>query len=111
MGNRQDSIRGMASFRRLPEHEKAVLLRTKAAINRSVLTRNMHAYFEGCLIDDEGMLPAFEWSEFTDSIADALMNLGEGYGLGNALLQTLTYRLQERLNRVHPDPNNIGDHI
>ena len=99
MTRREDSIRALASFRRLPDHEQAALLRTKAAINRRVLTRNMHAYFEGCLIDESGQLPAFNWSEFTDSLADALQEMGESYGMGQALLQTVVFELQDRLSQ------------
>lgn len=36
--------------------------------------------------------------ELTEALADALLDMGRRQGLGTALLQTLVYELQERVN-------------
>ena len=36
--------------------------------------------------------------ELTEALADALVDMGRQQGLGTALLQTLVYELQERVN-------------
>lgn len=96
---RQRALLSNEHINQLPEHEKATLLRTKGVVNRTALTRSLKAYFEACLIDDKGMAPAFTMDEFTDSLADALFQMGKQRQLGVAVLQTLVHDLQDRINQ------------
>jgi len=42
--------------------------------------------------------PAIPDQEFVDALSDALLMMGKSKGLGPALLQTLVYELQDRIN-------------
>lgn len=95
---RARALESLDSIQRLPQHERSALLKTKAAVDRRVLTRNMTAYFEGVLVARDGSFPAFSMQTFTESIADALMSLGQKHGYSTAVLQTLVHELQDRIN-------------
>lgn len=97
MTPRQKATVALQSVQQLPEHEQQAMLNTRASVNTRVLTRNMTAYFEGCILSDAGV-PTFSMQEFTDSLADALMRIGKKHHLGSALLQTLVIELQDRVN-------------
>lgn len=99
MNARQKALAALPSMQQLPEHERRAIMATRAPINTRVLTRNMTAYFEGCLISDDG-IPAFNMQEFTDSLADALIRIGKKQQLGAAIVQTLIYELQDRVNNT-----------
>jgi hypothetical protein len=57
----------------------------------------MLAYFEGAVLSNDG-IPNFTMLEMSESLADALIMLGKNRKLGNAIVQTLIYELQDRQN-------------
>ena len=91
------AIAALASIQALPPHERAALMTIKHSVNTGVLTRNLLAFFEAAMISNDGV-PNFTMQEFTDSLADALVKLGKNRELGHAVVQTLVYELQERVN-------------
>lgn len=96
---RQQAIAALESVNKLPEHSRSVVIRTKAALNTQILTDNMLAYFEACLVDDLGRGPAFSMAEFTDALAAATLRLGQRQRYGIAVLQTLVHELQDHINQ------------
>jgi hypothetical protein len=98
MNQRQRALSALDSVKQLPDHEREALMKTRGAVNKRILSRNMLAYFEGAVLSDTGV-PAFTLDEFTDSLADALIKLGQKHHLGVAITQTLIIELQDRVNQ------------
>ena len=97
MDTRKNRLAALASIQALTEKERQGFMKMKHAVYVKVLTRNMLAFFETSLLGDDGY-PDFTMQELTESLADALMKLGENRKLGHAVVQTLIYELQDRVN-------------
>ena len=61
------------------------------------MRRQIAAFFTE-LQREEPSWPAVSQELLIDGLADALLDMGKASGKGSALLQTLIYELQERLN-------------
>lgn len=64
---------------------------------KNALTREFHAFFKSMLTPDADW-PAIRDEDFVDALAEAVMRTGSSQVRGIALLQTLVYELQERIN-------------
>lgn len=94
---RQRALKALASIQALTPHERKGMMGIKQQVNTRVLTRNLLAFFEASMLSDDGV-PNFTMQEFTDSLANALLQLGSNNGVGIAVLQTLVHELQDRVN-------------
>lgn len=99
--SRQRAIAALPVFKSLSPMEKSAFLQMKHAVNREALARNMLAYFQANLITTpDDVAPPFTMQEFTDALADSLMELGKERGMTIAVLQTLVIELQDRINNT-----------
>ena len=76
---------------------KAILNKALNAATRSVLRRQFAAFFiEMCR--EEPNWPSITDGQMVEGLADSLLDMGRISGKGVALLQTMVYELQERVN-------------
>ncbi len=73
------------------------LTQTIRASQRKVLRREFASFFT-TMTTAKGDWQAIPDEEFVTAIADALIQMGKEKGKGVALLQTLVYELQEKIN-------------
>jgi hypothetical protein len=95
--SRQRALSALASIQALTPNERKGMLGIKQQVNTRVLSRNLLAFFEASMLSDDGV-PNFTMQEFTDSLANALLQFGENANVGVAVLQTLVHELQDRVN-------------
>lgn len=77
----------------------ALLSATRQAMVRKKLREAFTEYFVTMTTSTDGW-PKISDQEFIEAIADSLIAMGEKRKLGAALLQTMVYELQDRVN--HP---------
>ena len=65
---------------------------------RRVLRSEIADYLTTVSAGVTGRWPDIPPQELTEALADALLDMGRQQGMGPALLQTLVYELQERVN-------------
>ncbi len=65
---------------------------------RRVLRSEIKDYLSTVSASVSQSWPDIPPQELTEALADALLDMGRQQGLGTALLQTLVYELQERVN-------------
>ncbi len=68
-----------------------------AAAVRETLRKEFSDFFID-MLKEEPHWPSISDPEFIDALADSLIVMGKRSGRGDAILQTLVYELQERLN-------------
>lgn len=83
----------------LKETDIALLSATRQALVRKKLRESFTEYFTTMTTSTDSW-PAISDQEFIEAIADSLIAMGEKRKLGAALLQTMVYELQDRVN--HP---------
>ena len=71
---------------------------TRRATVRRVLRTEIRDYLSTVSAGVSDSWPDIPPQELTEALADALLDMGRQQGLGTALLQTLVYELQERVN-------------
>jgi len=64
---------------------------------QNALRREFGIFFRSMLTTEKGW-PAISDEDFVDALADAVMTVGSNGVRGTAMLQTLIYELQERVN-------------
>lgn len=77
----------------------ALLSATRQTLVRKKLREAFTEYFVTMTTSTDGW-PEISDQEFVEALADSLIAMGEKRKLGVALLQTLVYELQDRVN--HP---------
>ena len=75
-----------------------VLQATRRDAVRRVLRIEIRDYLSTVSTSVADSWPDIPPQELTEALADALLDMGRQQGLGTALLQTLVYELQERVN-------------
>lgn len=70
-----------------------------ASAVRLTLRREFSDFFTA-MLKEEPNWPTVSESEFIDALADSLLDMGTRSKRGNAILQTLVYELQERINKI-----------
>ena len=65
---------------------------------RRVLREEIEAYLTTLSTGVKDSWPDIPAVELTEALADAIISMGRKQGLGTALLQTMIYELQERVN-------------
>ena len=67
-----------------------------AAVRKTLRTEFTSFFTE--MLREEPRWPHISETEFIDALADSLIDMGTRSGRGSAILQTLVYELQERVN-------------
>ena len=87
----------------LPPAVKGVL----QAKVRNALRREFATFFKAMLTPEKDW-PAIPDEEFIDALADAVLAVGKDSGRVVAMLQTLVYEVQERINQELTLPTKKG---
>lgn len=66
---------------------------------RATLRKEFTSFFTTMTTETEEGWPTVGPQEFVDALADSLMEMGKASGKHQALLQTLVFELQDRINK------------
>jgi len=66
---------------------------------RAELRKQFTAFFTTMITETDQGWPTVEHHEFIDALADSLLEMGQHSAKGHALLQTLVFELQDRINK------------